>query len=278
MCGLVVVRVNGAITVVNAIASWKGAAVGIEMDVFARAKTSSDLSVSPEDPLVFEAVREALEFVRGKGVELEVTSSIPIGWGLKSSSAVANATVLAVVNAYGRRINLIDAIKLSVRAARRAGVTITGAMDDAAASMLGGLVVTDNSRDELLMRVPLPELDVAILLPSKESARPTSSVDSKRISKYFSLTNSLVELLPKRLWETMTLNGLLYSELLGFDAEYALKAIELGALGAGLSGTGPAVAAVCEDCRGVIEYWSSFGKVIRSRVTNGRAKQISSNA
>ncbi|MEM2604626.1 MAG: shikimate kinase [Candidatus Korarchaeum sp.] len=272
MRGLVVARVNGAITVINAIASWRGSAIGIEMEVSAKARASNEFSVSPEDPLVVEAAREALKFIGGRGIELEVTSNIPIGWGLKSSSAVANATVLAVIGAHGRRINLLDAIKISVRAARRAGVTVTGAMDDAAASMLGGLVLTDNSRDELIMRVPVPELDVAILLPHGESARPTSSVDSRRISKYSSLTNSLMDLLPKRPWEVMTLNGLLYSGLLGFDAEPALRAMELGALGAGLSGTGPAIAAVCKDCKEVISYWESLGRVIRSKITNRRAE------
>lgn len=269
---MAVVRVNGAITVVNAIASWKGSAVGIEMNVMARAEVSSDLSVIPDDPLVVEAAKEGLRFVGGEGIKLEVVSEIPAGWGLKSSSAVANAAVLAVISAYGEKVRLIDAVRLSVRAARRAGVTITGAMDDAAASMLGGLVITDNMRDELLLRIPLPELEVAILLPSKESARPTSSIDARRISRYSSVVSSLMELLPKRLWEAMTLNGLIYSELLGFDAEPALKAIELGALGAGLSGTGPAVAAVCRDCGEVAEHWSSLGRVMRSRITNQRAR------
>ncbi|RDD54008.1 MAG: shikimate kinase [Candidatus Korarchaeota archaeon NZ13-K] len=272
MSGLAVVRVNGAITVVNAIASWKGSAVGIEMNVMARAEVSSDLSVIPDDPLVVEAAKEGLRFVGGEGIKLEVVSEIPAGWGLKSSSAVANAAVLAVISAYGEKVRLIDAVRLSVRAARRAGVTVTGAMDDAAASMLGGLVITDNMRDELLLRIPLPELEVAILLPSKESARPTSSIDARRISRYSSVVGSLMELLPKRLWEVMTLNGLIYSELLGFDAEPALKAIELGALGAGLSGTGPAVAAVCRDCGEVAEHWSSLGRVMRSRITNQRAR------
>ncbi len=271
---MVVVRVNGAVSVVNAIASWKGAAIGIEMDVSARAEVSSGLSVSPEDPLILEAAKEALKFVCGEGVKLEVTSSIPIGWGLKSSSAVANVTVLAVIRAYGRRANLIDAVRLSVRAARKAGVTITGAMDDAAASMLGGFVVTDNAKDELLMRLPLPELEVVILLPSGESARSTSSVDARRIAKYSSIVSSLIELLPKRIWDVMTLNGLIYSELLGFSVDPALRALELGALGAGLSGTGPAIAAVCEDCGKIIEYWSSLGKVIRSKITNEMAETL----
>lgn len=269
---MVLARVNGAITVVNAIASWKGAAIGIEMEVFAKANASSELSVYPEDPLVVEAVKEALRFTDGEGIELEVRSNIPIGWGLKSSSAVANAVVLAVLGAYGMRVKLIEAIRLSVRAARKAGVTITGAMDDAAASMLGGFVMTDNARDELLMRLPLPELEVVILLPSEEKARPTSLVDPSRISKYSSVTDSLFKLLPRSIWEVMSLNGMLYSELFGFKVGPALRALELGALGAGLSGTGPAIAAVCKDCSEVIEYWSSLGKLIRSRITNEMAR------
>jgi len=267
-----VARVNGAITVVNAIASWKGAAVGIEMEVEARARASDDLSVSPYDPLVIEAVKEALSFVGGKGASVEVSSNIPAGWGLKSSSAVANAVILAVISAYDRRIGLIEATKLSVRAARRAGVTITGAMDDASASMLGGLTVTDNSKDQLIMRIPLPELDVAILLPSWESSRPKSTIDASRLRKYSEIADSLIEILPNRIWEVMTLNGLLYSRILGYKDDLALKAIELGALGAGLSGTGPAIAAVCRDCSDVIDYWSGFGKVMRSRITNNLAK------
>ncbi len=154
---MVEVRVNGAITVVNAIASWKGAAISIDFEVRAEAEPSSELEVEPEDPLVREAALLALKEVGGDGVRVRVDSEIPAGWGLKSSSAVANAVVLSVMALHGRK-DLFEALKISVKAARSAGVTITGALDDAAASMLGGFVMTDNSRDELLMRAPLREM------------------------------------------------------------------------------------------------------------------------
>ena len=126
-------------------------------------------------------------------------------------------------------------------------------------------------KDELLLRIPVPEYEVLILLPEGE-ARPTITVDATRLRKFSSIANSLVELLPKKIWEVMTLNGLLYSEVLGYDPKPALKAVEIGAIGAGLSGTGPAIAAVCEECDEIAEEWSSLGRVFRKKITNQMAE------
>ena len=267
---MVEVRVNGAITVVNAIASWKGAAISIDFEVRAEAEPSSELEV-PEDPLVREAALLALKEVGGDGVRVRVDSEIPAGWGLKSSSAVANAVVLSVMALHGRK-DLSEALRISVRAARSAGVTITGALDDAAASMLGGFVMTDNSRDELLVRIPLREMDVLVLLPERQAPRSTVEVDADLLRSYARTVDSILSLLPGRIWDAMTLNGLLYSSLLGYDPSPALEAIRLGALGAGLSGTGPAVAAVCERCEEIEEAWSTMGRVIKRRITNEGAR------
>ncbi len=271
---MVEVAVNGAVTVVNAIAGWRGAALSIDFEVRARAEPCETVRVKPNDPLIRRAALLALEEVGGEGAKVEVDSEIPIGWGLKSSSAVANATALAVLSLHGKG-DLMRALGISVKAARLTGVTITGALDDAAASMLGGFVMTDNSRDEILMRLPVAERDVLILLPGHLKSRPTSSVDADGLRSYSRLANSIFSMLPRRIWEAMTLNGLLYSSLLGYDPVPALEAIRLGALGAGLSGTGPAVAAVCDSCDEVEEAWSSLGKVIRRRITNRRAMILS---
>ncbi len=268
---MVEVRVNGAITVVNAIASWKGAAISIDFEVRAEAEPSSELEVEPEDPLVREAALLALKEVGGDGVRVRVDSEIPAGWGLKSSSAVANAVVLSVMALHGRK-DLFEALKISVKAARSAGVTITGALDDAAASMLGGFVMTDNSRDELLMRAPLREMEVLVLLPESHAPKSTIEVDANLLRFYAGTVDSIFSLLPGRIWDAMTLNGLLYSLLLGYDPSPALEAVRLGALGAGLSGTGPAVAAVCERCEEIEGAWSTVGRVIKRRITNKRAR------
>ncbi len=265
------VLVNGAFTVVNAIASWKGAAIGLDFNVEARAEPHECIEVEPDTPLIRESVKLATSRLGVKGAKVEVRSEIPVGWGLKSSSAVSNAAVLAVLSVYEDRPNLLEALKLAVKASRISGVTITGALDDAAASMFGGLVVTDNRKDEILLRVPIKEMEVAILLPEGD-ARLTSSIDAEKLAKFAKIVDMLIETLPFKIWEVMTLNGLLYSQLLGYSVEPALRAIEKGALGAGLSGTGPAIVAVCNPCDEIVEEWGSYGDVMRRKITNRRAE------
>ena len=57
----------------------------------------------------------------------------------------------------------LDVLNLSVEASKKSNVTITGAFDDAAASLLGGLVVTDNTNNELLSRNVIDN-DLSILI------------------------------------------------------------------------------------------------------------------
>jgi len=76
----------------------------------------------------------------------------------------------------------------------------------------------------------------------------------------------------------MTLNGLIYSATLGYDAGVAIEALGSGALAAGLSGTGPAVAAVVPRNRvgSVKDAWGEYdGEVIETRVNSEKAHVVS---
>ncbi len=261
------VRVGGAITVLNAIVPLLGSALGVDLWVEAEAEKCSEPVVHPETPLTVEALREALIISKSEGARVRVNSSVPQGWGLKSSSIVANAVILATLALY-TDFRLIEVIKGTVRASRRAGVTITGAMDDAAASALGGLVMTDNGRDELLFRAPVKELGVAILLPERSKPRMTSTVDLSSYNHLRNTLRSLASLIPKDPWSVMTVNGLIYSKLLGYDDTPIHEALKAGAKAASISGTGPAVAAICDPCDEVVDRWSSLGEVILTKVNN----------
>ncbi len=67
-------------------------------------------------------------------------------------------------------------------------------------------------------------------------------------------------------WRSMTANGLLYSSLMGYDSGMAMEAIEMGADGAGLSGTGPALAAVFSSAsrapQKLREEWAADGSLV----------------
>src|SRR5660398_192503 len=155
---MITASAQGAGTVINAIATLKGSAFGInlktysEVEMVEKGKKGEMLATPTADTsLIAECARLMLErFAPNVGVHITTRSEIPIASGLKSSSAAANATVLGLTEALEVEIEPIEIVKLGVLAARRTGVKITGAFDDACASFFGGLVITDNEHDLLL--------------------------------------------------------------------------------------------------------------------------------
>jgi shikimate kinase len=72
----------------------------------------------------------------------------------------------------------------------------------------------------------------------------------------------------------MTLNGLAYSAVFGYNPKIALEALQNGAIAAGLSGTGPAVAAVVPkgNVDLVHEAWQKYGgTIIRTEINREKA-------
>lgn len=178
------------------------------------------------------------------GAQVKTQSNIPIARGLKSSSAAANAITLATVAALGKNLDDLDIVNLGVDAAFDAKVTVTGAFDDACASYFGGVVVTDNTKRALLKHVPLPKgLSVLFHVPPKKAYTSNSNVT--RIKTLAPLVKvAFREAENGSFWQALSLNGIIYSSAIGYDASIALDALQAGALAAGLCGKGPAVTAV----------------------------------
>ena len=144
----------------------------------------------------------------------------------------------------GKTLDDFEIIKLGVEAAFDAKVTVTGAFDDACASYLGGIAITDNSKQELIKQLPLPkDLTVLFHVPPQKSYTINCNVDRLRTLK------PLVEIafekaLEGKVWEALTLNGLIYSSASKLNTTIAVDALAAGAVAAGLCGKGPAVTAV----------------------------------
>ncbi|RKX64816.1 MAG: shikimate kinase [Tenericutes bacterium] len=277
---------NGAGTIVNAIAIWKGAAFCIDL------KTKVDVNLdecsdsgagdagriigrienadTADTALITRCVSLVLDRFgyRCDGV-VTTRSEIPIARGLKSSSAAANATVLATLDAIGETLPLMDVVSMGVRAALDVGVTITGAFDDACASALGGIVITDN-RNMVLVERLVYESDVLIYLPEEKAfTADTDITRSKAIAPLVEVAYRLA--LDHDFENAMTLNGLLYCAALGFDTEIAMSALELGVLGVSLSGTGSAYTALVgrDQIQELKSCWSGMGgSVIQTRIVN----------
>jgi len=276
----------GAITVINAISCGLGAALGVELKTEAYVELTDRpgriegkiLSDPGESTILIEkAVSKVLEYFGLQdeyGAYVETRSNIPIARGLKSSSVAANAIVLAVLDALEEEIDDMTILNLGVDAAIDAGVTITGAFDDASASYFGGLTITDNRRREILKHIrDIKQYPVLIYVP--EGKIYTSRSDVRRMRVIADEVRALHRMaLRGDYWQAMTLNGIIYSEILGFDAGTAIDALENGALAAGLSGTGPAVAAVVpeENIDDVREAWSKReGRLIETKINLKKA-------
>jgi len=266
----------GAGTIINAIATWKGAAFGIDLKTEAEVILTDDKTIKGymeeggDTTLIERCVELTLSrFGSSSGAKVSTKSEIPIASGLKSSSAAANATVLATLDALGEKLEPIEAIKIGVQAALDAKVTITGAFDDACASMLGGFVITDNKKMELISRVER-DSEVLILAPQKKVFSSATNVARSRLmGRWVELAYK--EALAGEYEKAMTLNGFLYCAALGFSAEPMMAAIEAGIEGVSLSGTGPAYTALGspELLDRLEPVWRRMGgKVIRTKVIN----------
>jgi len=280
---------HGAATIINAIATGKGAAIGVDLWTKARVTLTDEpgiiestiVSDPTEDPVLIEkTVGKVLKFfnLEGKfGAKVETSSNIPIARGLKSSSAAGNAIALATVAALNKKLDDIKIVKLGVDGAIDAKATITGAFDDACASYFGGVVVTDNLKRRIVKRFEIAE-DVAVLfyVPAKKTY--TISSDVGRMKGVASLVKiAYKEALKRNYWVALTLNGLIYSSALGYDPSIATDALMAGALAAGLSGTGPAVTAIVPDEKIdlVKDAWQTYeGDILEARVNHEKAEVV----
>ncbi len=270
----------GAGTIINAIATWKGAAFGIDLKTEAEVILTDSKKITGyiEEGGDTRLIERCVELVLARfnldcGAKVSTKSEIPMASGLKSSSAAANATVLATLNALGEKLAPLEATKIGVQAALDSKVTITGAFDDACASMLGGFVITDNRKNELISRVER-DSEVLILAPEKKVFSSNTNVARSRlVGRWVELAYK--EALAGNYEKAMTLNGFLYCAALGFSTEPMFAALEIGIEGVSLSGTGPAYTALgSPELLDKLEpVWRRMGgKVIRTKVNNTGAR------
>ncbi|HVC27146.1 MAG TPA: shikimate kinase [Nitrososphaerales archaeon] len=276
----------GAISLVNAIASGKGATASVRLTTEAEVEieaSSGDWEVfvngkKSGSGLALETVRHAVR-AAGKDPDafsgrVQTTSSVPIGVGLKTSSASSTAIAIAVYAALGQKaFDPKKVLDCSVEASLASGASVTGALDDAAGCLLGGVNMTDNlARKVISSKLFEKKLKVVIKVPKTLSRR--EAVDPQFVRRFGGLTNLFFEMTLKGdYWRAMVLNGMAYSSILKYDPFPALRAVELGALGAGLSGTGPAVAAVFDPSKqaevdALTKDWEADGSSVIATETN----------
>lgn len=245
-------RSHGAITVINAMPCGIGATIGTDLWTEARfsvagnGRTVNIMNDAGEDRAMAEiCVRKAFELAgeeEPEGWSLNIVSEIPISRGLKSSSAACNAIIRAVLSELDHGAETLEIIRLGVECAKEAGVTVTGSFDDACGCGLGGFVMTDNTMNEIISRRDIGEYDVIIHVPAFKIRKIGLPLNELRAAAPG--IREAIDIASDEPFRAMTMNGRLVSKASGVDNSLAEKALTLGALGAGMSGSGPAVAIV----------------------------------
>ncbi len=283
-----VVKSPGSATVINAIATGCGSAFGIGRYVTAEVELKSSKIICKSDKdvdttLMELCVKRVLDkFDVDTGVKVRTYSDLPVASGLSSSSATSNAVTLATILAISKeyfpeyKIDNFEVLNMAIDASLEAGVTITGAFDDASASFFGGLTITDNMKREILKKKDMQKQNILIYMPDKKSITAQSDIGRmKLLSPYVKL--AFHEALEGDIYKALTLNGLLYCAALEFNPNIALDALSAGAIAAGLSGTGPSFVAITDDesLDAVLNAFSQYeGDVMHVEVDNKGTKEI----
>ncbi|MCI4318878.1 MAG: shikimate kinase [Thermoplasmata archaeon] len=249
----------GAITFVNALATGVGSAAAIDLPVRAEVEgwTSQGRRAtdSIEPACDSDLTRAALAAARGlwfpgdgTSLRLSVRSTLPPGRGLKSSSAVAAAILLAGAGAAGAPVDREAIARTTAEVNRRVGLSETGAFDDALASLEGGVVVTNNRRQLVLRRDVLPRDWKVVLWIPPTSHAPSPSL-AHRFAEERERGQAAVAAAELGRWlDALEANSALVERVMGYD--YGLLRGDLrrrGALGSGVSGMGPSLAAIVRE-------------------------------
>ena len=272
--------VHGAISIVNAVATGFGSAMGISLNVQVQiiSKKGSGLIFQKGGGslMIKKIIYDVLQskYINNNQLLININSEIPSGMGLKSSSAVSNAVALACNSLSNKEISDESVLNSAIDASLYSKTTITGAYDDSTACYYGGFVTTDNYKRKILKRENSPtDISAVIFLPNNKKRGDVTRLKllSDIYLEAFQLAYS------GQYWKAMTLNGVLTSSLLSNTYTITRMCLENGALAASISGNGPAIAAVVRESevQRIKSVLSNLdGRVIISRTNNQKASTV----
>jgi shikimate kinase len=254
-------RAYGGISIVNAIPCWLGSSAAVDLKI----KVSIE-ETRERDPSESRLVKEILDFFEKRWniphVKVKVESDVPSRSGLKSSSAVSVALIHELYSKFSIE-NYLSPPKLSAILSIKAGVSYTGALDDAAASYYGGISFTDNKYLKIFKMSNPPKDVVVMILPRGD--RP--NVDLNKLKQFSSSFAGIFELAKRSIFDAMRINGTLIAEILGYDKTPINEAIKRGAIAAGISGNGPSYFALSKEGEEgpIYDSLKKFGEPILTR-------------
>ncbi len=282
---------NGAISLLHAAGLGYGASLAIDLPLIVRL-LDSPYKTQPEDKddILGHTVRiwqDNGHTLPTEELHWAVISKIPQRQGLKSSSALCIAALRALCDATNTSLEDSVMVDLARDIQLAAGVSLTGSIDDAWASLTGGWKLVDinaeNSAEGIIMESPgLPSADWEVVIVLGKERKKTPSLEEFAIqqSAFFQAFNALQE---GNEIIAMTWNGRAMLGVLN-DADLRRMTNDSfinGARAASVSGSGNAMAilvpAVSSAIHSHIISWYSQRtehKVIQTKIINGPMPKV----
>lgn len=216
------------------------------------------LPIDAEQNTAGVAVTAYLKRVQpGVGADIQIYKKLPVGSGMGSSAASAAAALVAVNHALGNRLTRHELLPFAMEAERVACGSAHA--DNVAPALLGGFVLVRDHRVPDVINLPLPpDLMCVTVYPQIElhtrEARKAlrSGIKLTDAVKQWANTAAFVAGLLRhdydligRSMEDVVAEPVRSIFIPGF-AEVKAAAIRAGALGCSISGSGPALFALCK--------------------------------
>jgi len=241
---------NGAVSILHAMGTGKGCSIPVKLQTLVNIHDEPRTVVQDEHDLLshVSSIWTKNGFPLPPVFGWEVVSDVPIGQGMKSSSALACAAIRALDKASWTGLSDFEIVDLAVEAQIKSGCSITGSMDDTWAAISPGWKVVDPSvpsSESILFEGELETgLTVMIGLRGRRKTTPEKEAFSRN-SQIFD--RAFASLINGAILDALSSNGMaVASSTNDFEAlRVSNLMIASGALAAGISGSGPAMAIVC---------------------------------
>ena len=249
-------RAHGACSLLHAAGTGYGASMAIDLPILVRVlDKKSKRDVHDDDGLLphvvasWEAAGHELPLDEGD-LHWAVQSKIPAREGLKSSSALCVAAVRALCDATDTSLELHQIVALAVDAQLRAGITLTGSIDDTWACASGGWKLINANEPDVAQGVVLEgdgpsrdEWKLLIVSRGARESRPTLEEVLPHQQHFIQALNAIQE---GNELVALTLNG---RGVVGVTKDHRARiisndALVNGARAAGPTGSGTAIVIV----------------------------------
>ncbi|MGP6207761.1 shikimate kinase [Cuniculiplasma sp. SKW3] len=231
------VTTNSGISVVSGFVNGKGAAVSLELAMVISLRESENTGNDKNINMILDNLKE--RYGGTAKLSVRVLKRLPSSQGLKSSSAIVGGIMLGYMALNNIDITNEKLLKDGSELSRELKMSATGATDDLASSLLGGLCITDNYNGKLIKRQNVEEKPVIILTTNRK--RESFRFGNNDFSFLRKAYEDMWERVNRFNYEyTAIINGNYMGNLSGSSLDYE-KLQYLNFSHAGVNGKGPSV-------------------------------------